>query len=189
MGRDFSEDDPKIGYRFSKRKMLRSARPEEAEGLPAKTPIRIAVCGEPEGCYPLEQQHDHHGPELLIESASSCGADQPGWWLMSWRVQNVGQEPIEILSIWLPHDKFSSGQQVFDSPIRLMPNESRLLEVRVACLEAPGSVVDNAFVILRLRWMGQPWRALARQRVTIDAVGVPRHCCEVISAHPIGFSV
>ncbi len=188
MGRDFSEDGPKIGYRFSKRKTLRSARPEEAEGLPAKTPSRIAVCGGPEGCYPLEQQHDHQAPELLIESASSCGEDEPGQWLMSWRVQNGGREPIEVLSIWLPHDKFTSDQQVFDSPILLTPNESRLLEVRVACLEAPGSVVDNAFVILRLRWMGQLWRAFARQRVAIDAVGVPHHICEAISAHPVGFS-
>ena len=168
--------------------MLWSARPKEAEGLPAKTPNRIAICRGPEGCSPLEQQHDPHAPELLIESASSCGADKPGRWLMSWRVQNVGREPIEVLSIWLPHDKFASDQQVFDPPIRLTPNESRLLQVRVACLESPGSVIDNAFVILRLRWMGQPWRAFARQRVTIDAVGVPHHCCEVISAHPVGFS-
>ena len=123
-----------------------------------------------------------------MESASSCGVDQPGRWLIGWRVQNVGREPIEILSVWLPHDKFAGDQQVFDPPIQLMPDESRLLEVCVACNEAPGSVVDNAFVILGLRWMGQAWRAFARQRVTIDAHGVPHPCCEAISAHPVGFS-
>ncbi len=138
--------------------------------------------------YPLELQHDHQPPELRIESASSCGADKLGRWLMSWRVRNVGREPMEVLSIWLPHDKFASDQTILDPPIRLMPDEDRLLEVPVACNEAPGSVVDNAFVILGLRWMGQPWRAFARQRVTIDADGVPRPNCEAISAHPVGFS-
>ena len=106
-----------------------------------------------EGCYPLERQHDHHAPVLLIESASSCGADKLCRWLMSWRVQSVGREPIEVLSIWLPHDKFARDHQFFDSPIRLTPNESRLLEVRVAFNGAPGRVVDNAFFILRLLWM------------------------------------
>ena len=123
-----------------------------------------------------------------MESASSCRADTPGRWLIGWRVQNVGREPMEILSVWLPHDKFASDQQVLDPPIRLMPNETGLLEVSVACNEAPDSVVDNAFVILGVRWMGQPWRAFARQQVTVDADGVPHPCCEAISAHPVGFS-
>ena len=64
-----------------------------------------------------------------MESASSCGVDQPGRWLIGWRVQNVGREPIEILSVWLPHDKFASGQQVLNHPIHLLPTETRLLEV------------------------------------------------------------
>jgi len=136
----------------------------------------------------LEQQHDDPAPELLIESASSGGTDMPGRWLIGWRIRNGGPEPLELLSVWLPHDKFASDQHLFDPPIRLTSKESRLLEVYVACKEAPGSVVDNAFLILRLLWMEQQWRALARHRVTIDADGVPHPCCEAISCHQVGFS-
>ena len=71
-------------------------------------------------------------------------------------MQNLGQKPCAVLSAWLPHDKFSSHQKTIAPPLRLLPGESTLLELLVPCYEPPGSVVDNAFLILRLLWLEQP---------------------------------
>ena len=136
----------------------------------------------------MEQQRDHHGPRIRIEAASSRATAVRGQWLVAWRMQNLGQELCAVLSTWLPHDKFASRQQTIDPPLRLVPGERTLLELPVTCYEPPGSVVDNAFLILRLRWLGQPWRAFARHRVVLDDTGTPQHVCEVVSVHRVGFS-
>jgi hypothetical protein len=93
-----------------------------------------------------------------------------------------------VLSTWLPHDQFSSHQKAIDPPLRLLPGESALLELPVTCHESPGSVVDNAFLILRLLWLEQPWRAFARHRVVLDDTGRPQHVCQVVSVQRVGFS-
>lgn len=139
-------------------------------------------------CDRLGQQRNHQVPRLLIESASCRATATPARWLVAWSVQNLGQEPFEVLSTWLPHDKFSSGQHTITPPVRLLPQESTLLELPVVCHEPPESVVENAFVILRMRCLGQAWRAFVRLRVVVDTTGTPRHVCESVTLHPVGFS-
>jgi hypothetical protein len=136
----------------------------------------------------LEQQGNHHGPRLLIEAASCRATAVRGQWLVGWRMQNLGQEPLAVLSTWLPHDKFFSHQKTIDLPLRLLPGESTLLDLPVTCHEPPGSVVDNAFLILRLLWLEQHWRAFARHRVVLDDTGTPQHICQVVSVQQVGFS-
>lgn len=136
----------------------------------------------------MEQQRDHHGPRLLIEAAACQATATHRRWLVAWRMQNLGQEPIDVLSTWLPHDKFFSGQQTLNPRLRLLPEESTRLELQVACHEPPGSVVDNAFVILRLLWLEQPWRAFARHCVVLDDAGAPQPVCQTVSIQPVGFS-
>ena len=101
---------------------------------------------------------------------------------------NLGQEPVVILSTWLPHDKFANPPQDIDPPVRLAPGGSTVLELPVACNELPGSVVENAFVILRLLWLGQLWRAFVRLRVTVDSSRTPQYICESVTVHLAGFS-
>jgi len=93
-----------------------------------------------------------------------------------------------VLSIWLPHDKFANRRTTLDPPWRLCPGQSRRLELPVTCHEPPGSVVDNAYLILRLLWLEQPWRAFARHRVVLDDSGTPQHICQVVSVQRVGFS-
>jgi hypothetical protein len=62
------------------------------------------------------------------------------------------------------------------------------LELPVACHELPGSVVENAYVILRVLWLGQPWRVFVRLRITVDNASIPQHLCESITVHPVGFA-
>ena len=136
----------------------------------------------------MTQRQNEPSPRLLIEAASCRAGAAQGQWLAAWRVHNLGREPVVILSTWLPHDKFANPHQDIDPPVRLAPGGSTLLELPVACNELPGSVVENAFVILRLLWLGQPWRAFVRLRVTVDNARTPQYICESVTVHPTGFS-
>ena len=136
----------------------------------------------------MTQRQNESSPRLLIEAAYCRAGAVQGQWLAVWRVHNRGREPVVILSTWLPHDKFANPQQDIDPPVRLAPGGSTLLELPVACNELPGSVVENAFVILRLLWLGQLWRAFVRLRVTVDNSRTPQYICESVTVHPAGFS-
>src|SRR5262245_32057443 len=164
----------------------RDGRRCKAQGHQVPPALTCAV--HQSSCYTLEQPRDHHSPRLLIEAASSCATTVQGQWLVAWRVQNLGQEPCTVLSTWLPHDKFASHQTTIDPPLRLLPGESTRLELPVTCHEPPGSVVDNAFLILRLLWLAQSWRAFARHRVVLDDTGTPQPVCQVVTIQRVGFS-
>ena len=127
-------------------------------------------------------------PELRVEALDCCLSGTPGVWTASWRIENTGTHAVEIISAWLPHDKFAGGRRIFDAPLRLSSGESTYLELPVACHEPPGSVVENAFLILQQVWQDQTWRALARHVVVVDPSGVPRHQCQVVTTQPVGFS-
>ena len=71
---------------------------------------------------------------------------------------------------------------------KLLPNQSAQLVFSVACSELPGTIVENAFLILRVLWLEEQWRAFARLRVTFDELGGPQSITEVITTHKIGFS-
>jgi hypothetical protein len=58
----------------------------------------------------------------------------------------------------------------------------------VACREPAGTVVENAFLILRVLWRERPWRIFARLRVVFDQHSVPENSTEVITTQPVGFS-
>ena len=72
--------------------------------------------------------------------------------------------------------------------MRLSPGKEASLELTVSCREPPGTVVENAFLILRLLRRGRPWRLFARHRVIFDEAGAPEPVCEVVTSQPIGFA-
>lgn len=127
-------------------------------------------------------------PRLLVEPAAGRAGPAPGRWLVACRVQNDGPRPVELLASRLPHGRFRADERALEPTVQLGPGESALLERWVACSEPPGTVVENAFLILRLLAGDRPWRVFARLRVTFDPGGVPRPTCEAVDIHPIGFS-
>ena len=127
-------------------------------------------------------------PNLQIEALSCRPAGQPGQWIASWRIQNLERQPAEILSVWLPHDKFTSERRNFDPPLHLPGMDTLALELLVACQEPPGSVVENAFAILQLLRMGRSWRVFARHLITVDGAGAPQHICQSVTVQPMGIS-
>ena len=91
-----------------------------------------------------------------MEALSCRAGGRSGQWTAFWRIQNSDGHPLEIKSVWLPHDRFYSGRHTFDPSLKLGPKEAADLQLLVECQEPAGSVVENAFVILQLVRLGQP---------------------------------
>ena len=125
---------------------------------------------------------------MVVESACRCAASACDRWLSTWRIQNLGQEPLQLLSVGLPHSRFRSEEQELSPAPELLAGESAQLTLAVACGEPAGTVVENAFLILRVLWREQPWRIFARLRVVFDQGGVPENSTVVITTQPVGFS-
>jgi hypothetical protein len=128
------------------------------------------------------------GPNVVVESACPCAASACGRWLCTWRIQNLSQEPLQILSAGLPHSRFRSEEQELSPAPELLPGESAQLTLAVACREPVGTVVENAFLILRVLWRERLWRIFARLRVIFDQHSVPENRTVVITTQPVGFS-
>jgi hypothetical protein len=127
-------------------------------------------------------------PSVIIESACPGAATACDRWLCTWRIQNLSPEPLQLLAAGLPHSRFRSEEQELSPAPKLLAGESARLALVVACREPAGTVVENAFLILRVLWREQPWRILARLRVVFDQHGVPENSTEVVTTQPIGFS-
>jgi hypothetical protein len=128
------------------------------------------------------------GPCVVVESACPCAASTGGRWLCTWRIQNRGDGSLRLLSAGLPHSRFRSEEQELSPTPELLPGESAQLTLAVACHESAGTVVENAFLILRVLWRERPWRILARLRVSFDQHNVPENSTVVITTQPVGFS-
>ena len=128
------------------------------------------------------------GPTVVVESACRSAASPCGRWICTWRIRNLGQEPLQLLAAGLPHSRFRSEEQELSPPPTLFPGEATRLALVVACSEPPGTLVENAFLILQVLWREQPWRIFARLRVVVDQHGVPENSTEVITTQPVGFS-
>jgi hypothetical protein len=125
---------------------------------------------------------------VVVESACPGAASACGRWLCTWRIQNLSQEPLQLLSVGLPHSRFRSEEQELSPAPELLPGESAHLTLPVACCEPMGTVVENAFLILRVLWREQPWRIFARLRVVFAQDSVPENSTVVITTQPVGFS-
>jgi hypothetical protein len=128
------------------------------------------------------------GPNVVVESACPCAASTGGRWLCTWRIQNRGDGPLQLLSAGLPHSRFRSEEHELSPVPELLPGESAQLTLAVTCHESAGTVVENAFLILRVLWRERPWRILARLRVIFDQHRTPENSTVVITTQPVGFS-
>jgi hypothetical protein len=134
------------------------------------------------------QRPPDHEPLVHVEPVAPVAGSSPTEWHVAWRVENRGDRPLALLAAWLPHGRLRTPERALEPPPLLQPGESTRLELLAAWDEAPGTVVENTFVIMRVRWGDEPWRILVRLLVTADASGAPANTVEVITMHPIGFS-
>lgn len=138
--------------------------------------------------YSSVRQENSIGPRVRVEQSARSRGLGPGRWIIAWNIQNLDREPLQILAGRLPHSQFRSEERELSLIPKLLPKERAQLELSVACSEPPGTIVENAFLILRVLWLEEHWRVLARLRVNFDEEGGPQSITEVITTHRIGFS-
>src|SRR5262245_8068906 len=98
------------------------------------------------------------GPQVRVEQVSQHLEPASDRWLVAWHIQNLGQQPLQFLAVRLPHSLFRSAERELTSMPELLPGEHAQLECSVTCGEPPGTVMENAFLILRVLWLENPWR-------------------------------
>ena len=108
-------------------------------------------------------------PRLGIEPFVSEGF-APGW-TVRWRLTNLGTKPLRLLRALQPHAQFRSDELTLVRALK--PAETTELALSIRFAEAPGAVVENSFLILRVSEGDTEWRVLARMRVTAGARGEP----------------
>jgi hypothetical protein len=132
---------------------------------------------------PVESQ-----PAVDVRQISVQPAESQGDWHVTWLIDNKGTASLRLLAARVPHGQFRSDDQGFEPPLNLVPGESRLFRARVRCLEPPGLVTENAFLIFLAVWLDQSWRIFVRIRILIDDQGAPQTTVESITTQRVGFS-
>jgi hypothetical protein len=90
-----------------------------------------------------------------------------GNWRVTFRVTNLLADALVVEDAWLPHGRFRGSGHV---PLGLSLDSGGYADVtlEVASDEPVGTVVRNAFLILRLRG----WRVFTRMRIEFDEDGM-----------------
>ncbi len=128
------------------------------------------------------------GPQVGVEQVARHPESTSRRWRVAWHMQNLGGQPLHLLAVRLPHSRFRSEEREFTPSLELLPDERARLEYSVACSELSGTVVENAFLIVRVLWQEEPWRVFVRLRVVFDEQGGPQTTTEVVTVQRVGFS-
>jgi hypothetical protein len=101
-------------------------------------------------------------------------------WRVAWRGINAGASPVFLEAAWIPHGRFR-GEGRIPLDVEVAPGASHCLEFRVHAREAPGTLVENAFLILRL----PEWRVFVRMRIEFDVDARPRPIVEQVTTQQL----
>ena len=131
-------------------------------------------------------------PPSLTVTRVSCkpvpGAVQhPGdavRWTASWLLLNSGTSPLDLEAAWIPHGKFR-GEGRLPLSGQITSGAAHELDFAVTADESPGTIVENAFLILRVRIQDAAWRVFIRMRIEFDASAVPVPVVETITTQSL----
>lgn len=110
--------------------------------------------------------------------------DLPGRWRVGWLVHNDEDTPLELTSAWLPHGRFRGDGHV-PLAVSVPGGDAVRIELAVTAVEAPGEVVNNAFLVVQTSGAGSPQRVFTRMRIEFDAHGRPRPIIEVVTCQSL----
>ena len=127
-------------------------------------------------------------PKIRVQQETVQRGATPDRWQVAWTILNLGDAPLKILSARAPHGKFRGEEKEFTPPLDLGPNQRGRINLNVQCAEPAGTVVENAFLILRVLSAAKPWLVLARLRVLVNNGGIPATVTELITTQRVGFS-
>lgn len=129
---------------------------------------------------------ENDGPQIQIQAVEALRGST-GRWLITWIVQNLTDQQIVLLEVWLPHGQFRAERQQLTRPRVLPAKGTAEFESAVEAPLPPSGVVENAFVVLRVQWERSDWRVFARFRVAFGEDARPRPVAELVTAQRIGF--
>src|SRR5260221_7594356 len=117
---------------------------------------------------------------VAVESVQGVG---DGRWQVTWLVTNDGVGSLTLEAAWIPHGRFRGDGRI---PLSkdLHAGASAKLTFLVTAQGQVGTTVENAFLILRVVYDGQPARIFSRMRIEFDAQAVPRPVIELITVQP-----
>ena len=105
-------------------------------------------------------------------------------WRVIWRIHNQGDSAVSIESAWVPHGRFRGQGRLALQPVRRIDaGQATELELLVHAQEEPGTVVENAFLILLL---SSRWRVFTRMRIEFDSEAKPWPVPEVLTLQSSG---
>lgn len=131
---------------------------------------------------------ENEEPRIEVEQVEPGTSDNRGRWLFQWRVRNVTETPMSLLSVRVPHGKFRAEERVLGPAVKVAAQDQFILDLVVACQEPPNTTIENAFLILLLNWQENQWRFFVRLQITIDQQGRPATTTESITVQQVGFS-
>jgi hypothetical protein len=131
---------------------------------------------------------EHGGPKIEVEQAECGASEKPGRWLFKWRVRNVSETPMRLLSLRVPHGKFKAEERNFRPPVKIAAEHDIIVDLAVACQEPPNTIIENAFLILVVNRQDNHWRFFVRLRITLDPQAQPKATTESITVQQVGFS-
>jgi hypothetical protein len=87
------------------------------------------------------------GPPHIRVAVESCTRDGGGW-LVRFLLVNAGALAVPVTSAWIPHGRFRGAEDRLPLELVVPSSGSGSLWLRVHADEPPGTVVENAFLIL-----------------------------------------
>ena len=103
-----------------------------------------------------------------VEQVERSRSENPGRWLFKWRVRNVTEMPMSLLSVRVPHGKFKAEERKFGPSVKIAAQDHFILDLAVACEEPPNTIIENAFLILLVSWQENQWRFFVRLRIMVN---------------------
>jgi hypothetical protein len=127
-------------------------------------------------------------PSIAVEQVEPSRSENSGRWLFKWRVRNVTETPMGLLSVRVPHGRFKAEERRLLPAVKIVAEDHFILEMAVACEEPPETIIENAFLILLVDWQENQWRFFVRLQISIDQQGNPDTTTESITVQRVGFS-
>jgi len=119
-----------------------------------------------------------HGESEVRVEVESCAREGDAW-RVRWRVFNSGLYELGLSSAWIPHGRFRGASGRTPLSVSLAAGASTTLSLLVRASEPPGTVVENAFLIVS----STRGRIFVRMRIEFRPDPVP--IVEAITHQPL----
>ncbi|HZP27190.1 MAG TPA: hypothetical protein VFB90_09125 [Dehalococcoidia bacterium] len=125
-------------------------------------------------------------PRVEVTPDGYTPGPEAGQWRVAWRMLNLEEEPLRLLDAHSPHHGFRS--ELIPLADVVPPGSSARIELAIAHQQRAPSIIDNAFLIVRLARGDEEWRVFYRLAITFGPNGEPENSGVVTGVHPVGFS-